>query len=29
VARALFDSWLLDYGQADGTLVSGVDEVAD
>lgn len=29
VARALFDSWLLDYGQSDGALVSGVDKVAD
>ena len=29
VARALFDSWLLDYGQGDSALVSGVGEVAD
>ncbi len=30
VARALFDAWLLDFrAEADGTLVSGVDEVAD
>ena len=29
VARALFDSWLLDYGQADGALLSGVNKVAN
>jgi penicillin-binding protein 2 len=29
VARALFDSWLLEYNQADGALVSGVGEVAN
>ena len=29
VARALFDSWLLEYNQADGALISGVGEVAN
>jgi penicillin-binding protein 2 len=29
VARALFDSWLLEYEQTASALVSGVDEVAN